>query len=174
MRRKFFDPRYVRYERRRVYRMALILFWSVLLGIVVHQYVISSGIVSDRSMFPTLGDGDTFLINRYIYFFSDPKRGDIVVLQPFPGSFDWYIKRVVGLEGETLAIRKGRVYINGQPLQEPYARYTAPDRTYILGRNMYFVMGDNRLNSFDSRNFGPIHRSRIIGRIKRGELFAFW
>ncbi|MBI4313745.1 MAG: signal peptidase I [Candidatus Omnitrophica bacterium] len=174
MRRKFFDFRFVRRERRRPYRLAFILFWSILLWMFVHRFVISSGVVSDYSMVPTLRDGDIFLINKYLYFFRPPQRGDIVVLRLSPWSIDWYVKRIIAVEGETILIRKGRVYINGQLLRESYGDYTAPNLgPATLGPGMYYVMGDNRLNSFDSRNFGPVHRSRIEGRIKPGELFAF-
>lgn len=173
--RGFFDPRFIQIERRRSHRLALILFWSVLTALFVYHFIVTTGIVTDRSMLPTLRSGDTFLVNKYIYLLTRPQRDDIVVLKPSPQSNDRYVKRVIAVEGETLHIHNGRVSINGKQLSEPYAAgYTSPDfGPYLLPAGTYFVMGDNRLNSLDSRHFGPVRRSRIEGKIKPGELFSW-
>lgn len=174
-RRVFVDPKFRRTERRRSYRLALLLFWSVLLALACHRYVIGTGVISDVSMRPTLRAGDYFLINKYLYHVTAPRRGDLVVLRRQFFTDDQYVKRVVGLPGDLLQITQGRVVINGRPLEEPYAvgwtdPPTAPRR---LGPDEYFLLGDNRPQSFDSRAFGPVPRRALAGKIKPGEWFPF-
>ena len=170
-----FDLRFVPIESRRSYRMACLLFWSILLTFFFMHDVISVGIVTDRSMLPLLSDGEYFLVNRYLYHFTHPKRGDIIVLHRWIGDPDRYVKRVIGLEGETLLIHAGHVYVNGHQLEEPYILgSTFPEMGPLkLSKGAYFVMGDNRVESLDSRYFGPVKLSDIEGRVKPGELFSF-
>ena len=173
--RRFFDWRYVTFERRRAYTWACILFWSILMYFFFRQYVVSVGIVTDRSMLPTLQQEGYFLINKYIYHVSRPHRGDIVVLRQYHYAPDYYVKRVIGLSGEMLRITGGSVYINGQRLVEPYAvGKTFPDvGPLVIEKDTYFVMGDNRSDSQDSRHFGAVPLKNIDGKIKPGELFPF-
>ena len=96
-RRVLFDWRFVSLESRRSYRMACMLFWSVLLYFAFQRYVIILGVISDRSMLPTLAEGQYFLVNKYIYHLSHPKRGDIIVLHWWVSPAEEYVKRVIGL-----------------------------------------------------------------------------
>ena len=171
--RALFNPRYVGAERRKSRNWGLLLFGSIVLTAMVHHSLISGGIVVDKSMYPTLKDGEYYLINKYLYHFTKPRRGDIVILLPWKYAPEEYVKRVIGLEGEQLLIRNGRVYINGEPLSEPYvAGITGPDMGPIkIPKGKYFVMGDNRANSMDSRAFGAVEPENIEGKIKPGELF---
>jgi signal peptidase I len=173
--RQFFDPRYVGRENRRSHRLAFILVWSVLLYFVFQKHVVSLGIVSEYSMQPLLNDGDTFLVNKYAYHFGRPQRLDIVVLARSLYIEGQFVKRVVGMPGETVNIRLGRVYIDGKLLDEPYAiGDTFPDHAPLLiGPEEYFVLGDNRMVSEDSRQFGCVPRRNIEGRIRPGKLFSF-
>ncbi|PIQ83871.1 MAG: signal peptidase I [Candidatus Omnitrophica bacterium CG11_big_fil_rev_8_21_14_0_20_63_9] len=173
--RKLFDWRYVPEESRRAYRLACILFWSLLLFGVFHQYVISFGIIYEQSMLPTLPAGSQFLINKYIYHFRRPARGDVIVIRHTTLPEDQYVKRVIGVEGDMLVIARGEVYINGKRLAEPYALGpTGPDfGPHRIAKDTYFVLGDNRLLSIDSRFFGAVRRHQIEGRIAPNELFAF-
>lgn len=130
--------------------------------------------VEGASMEATLSEGDNLIVDKITYRFSDPKRFDIIV---FPFRYQentYYIKRIIGLPGETVQIDdKGNIYIDGEILQESYGKEIIRPETVgiasepvVLGEDEYFVMGDNRNNSTDSRTeiVGNIHRSEIIGR----------
>ncbi|MGH7408660.1 MAG: signal peptidase I [Candidatus Methylomirabilales bacterium] len=172
-RRVFFDWRFVKTEHRRSYRLAFILFWSILMYFLVQRYVVSAGVVTDISMLPTLLEGNYYLVNKYIYVFGLPERGDLVVLRRDQFASEQYVKRVIGLPGERLLIRSGVVYINGRRLEEPYA----PDPTFpdlgplTIEEESYFVMGDNRPVSEDSRHYGTVPGSHIQGKIRPDRLF---
>lgn len=130
--------------------------------------------VEGESMETTLQDGDNLIVDKISYRFNDPKRFDIIVFPFKYQSNTYYIKRIIGLPGETVSIDdNGNIYIDGELLEESYGReIIQPDMlgnvTYpvTLGEDEYFVMGDNRNNSTDSRTevVGNIKRSDIIGR----------
>lgn len=127
--------------------------------------------VSGSSMETTLSDGDQLIVDKMSYRFRDPNRYDIVV---FPYQYEentYYIKRIIGLPGETVQIVDGYVYIDGQQLDEHYGNEVMLDpgtaeEPVTLGDDEYFVLGDNRNNSQDSRaaNVGVIHRKDLLGR----------
>src|SRR3972149_4972176 len=120
-RRTFLGSRFVCAENRRDHRLALPLFSSVLLYFVFGACVVSLVIVTDASMQPTLGKGGYHLVNKYIYHFTRPQRGDIVVFRAGTHDADEQVKRVEGVPGETIEMRSSAVYINGRRLEEPYA-----------------------------------------------------
>ncbi|MGB9592521.1 MAG: signal peptidase I [Anaerolineae bacterium] len=141
--------------------LAVVLF--LLLQLVVRNF----RILGD-SMLPTLETGQFVLVERVSYWFSPPRRGDIVVFEYPRAPQEDFVKRIIGLPGETVEITGGQVYINGNPLAEPYV-HGQPTLTYrpihiTLGADEYFVMGDNRAASSDSRSWGPLPRRNIIGR----------
>ena len=119
----------------------------------------------------TLSNGDNLIVDKITYRFSDPQRFDIIV---FPFRYEdhvYYIKRIIGLPGETVQIVDGDIYINGEILRESYGREVIKDsglaaEPIVLGEDEYFVLGDNRNDSTDSRDpsVGVIHRDEIIGR----------
>lgn len=150
-----------------------------LLGVLCATYLVITFVgqrtdVEGVSMETTLSDGDNLIVDKISYRFRDPQRFDIIV---FPFEYQentYYIKRIIGLPGETVQIdEEGRIYINGEVLDEPYGKEVIRPENIgiaanpiVLGEDEYFVMGDNRNNSSDSRTevVGNIHRDDIIGR----------
>lgn len=122
-------------------------------------------VVEGSSMNPNFASGQFIIVNRLSYLVGEPRRGDVVVfVSPDEPGHD-FIKRVLGLPGETVAVRDGLVYINEEPLYEPYI--SAPPTyqgEWTLGADEYFVLGDNRNNSRDSHAFGPLRRDKIVGQ----------
>jgi signal peptidase I len=128
--------------------------------------------VQSISMEPTLHEGQYLIVSKISYWLHRPERGDIIVLDPPNGRSEIpYIKRIIGLPGEKVDVRDGRVWINGIALNEPYI--SGPP-TYIenrvLGDNEYMVLGDNRNNSSDSHIWGVLPRENIIGK----SIFRYW
>ena len=121
--------------------------------------------IEGQSMEPNLHDGQYLVINKLSYKFHPPQRGDVVVFHyPKDPSRD-FIKRVIGLPGERVEIRAGRVFINGRPLYEPYIASPATySGSWTLGPGEYFVLGDNRRNSSDSHNGWLLPRDQIVGK----------
>jgi signal peptidase I len=139
--------------------MALILF-------VLLQATVQNTVVEGQSMEPNLVSGQRLLVNKLAYRFGEPARGDIVVINSPRGTSEKLIKRVVGLPGETIELRGGRVYINGRLLEEYYHPYVGmrPYPPTSIPPGHYFLLGDNRDHSGDSRVWGSIPRSMIVGR----------
>jgi len=148
------------------------LILGALLAIVL-QIFIQPTIVYGRSMEPNLHENERVILDKVSYRIGEPSRGDIVVF-PVEGEPLPLIKRVIGLPGETVEVRDGRVLVNGVALREPYvsgptAGNTAPMR---ISADAVFVMGDNRApgGSLDSRRLGPISLSKLVGRAR----LAYW
>ncbi len=127
--------------------------------------------ISGPSMLPNLHAGEYLIISRLDYLFGDPQHGDVAVFQKptDPPTEPRLIKRVIGIPGDTIEIRDKLVYRNGELLPEPYfvntpCRTNCGDKTWELGPDQYFMMGDNRNDSNDSRSFGPVDRSLIVGK----------
>ena len=116
-------------------------------------------------MVPNFQDGELLLTEKVTYRFQDVKRGDVVVFEaPTARKVD-YIKRIIGLPGDAVEIQNGFVFINGKELAEPYETQSTDGNLKItIGESQYFVLGDNRIASSDSRSFGPIEKSTIKGR----------
>jgi len=139
----------------------------------ISHYILQAVRVEGVSMVPTLHNADQYYLKRWVYYLRTPQRGDIVVIKdPTDGSFA--VKRIIGLAGESVFIKRdGGVYVNGTRLEEPYlsagtATFTcdkANEEMINCGQGKYFVLGDNRGNSFDSRYYGPIPRQNILGLI---------
>jgi len=130
--------------------------------------------VEGTSMLPELADHDRLFINKFAYHFSDIQRGDVVVFYYPRNPQKSYIKRVIALPGETLVIDSGRVYINGRLLTEPYLSQTYRDERSTgairIPAGEYYLMGDHRNISSDSRDFGPVSRDLIYGKAE----FIYW
>ncbi len=147
-------------------------FLIVIVVIPIRLFIISPFVVDGDSMHPTFENLDYLIIDEFLYNFKEPKRGDVVVFR-YPGNPSiFYIKRIIGLPGETVSINRGVVTITTaqgtkETLSEPYI--VNEDATYTkevtLHTDDYYVMGDNRPNSSDSRVWGPLPKKNIIGRV---------
>ncbi|HUA84288.1 MAG TPA: signal peptidase I [Bryobacteraceae bacterium] len=149
---------------------------SVLIAIVVILFLYQPVKVEGTSMMPSLIDQERIFINKFIYRFGleDVSRGDTVVFW-FPGDpTKSYIKRVIGVPGDTVEVRDGTVIINGQPLTENYVPADYRDHVSMARRvvppDQYFVLGDHRISSNDSRNWGMVPRRYIYGKA----VFVYW
>lgn len=140
----------------------------LLAGLLCHYYVFSILVVRGKSMLPTYHDGQVLSVDKWAYLVGKPKRGDVVGMF-FPGETQKrFIKRVIGLPGETITIRQSNIFVNEELLTEAYIAkdvVTVPDLERHLVEGEYFVMGDNRSNSSDSRAWGPVPESFIIGKV---------
>jgi signal peptidase I len=140
----------------------------------VRPFVVEAFWIPSASMVPTLKYGDRVLVNKFIYRFTEPERGDVIVFKSVQGDDQDLIKRVVGVPGDEITVRGGRLFVNGEPQQEPYVNKKYPDRSFYapttVPKDHVFMMGDNRANSQDSRVFGPVPKENI-----EGEAFLrFW
>ena len=146
---------------------ALILVSAFAFGMFIREYVAGVAAVAGDSMYDTLVTGDRALISRLEYALGRPQRGDIAQIE-LPDRGGLYLKRVVGLPGETVELIGGKVHINGQPLDEPYAVMSDDDFYIELSDDEYFVLGDNRPVSYDSReeDFGVVSAGCFRGRVR--------
>ena len=168
----------------------LTIVGAVAIVLAIKAWVVNPYRIPSSSMEPTLHCArpaagcearfsDRVLANRFIYHFTDPQRGDVVVFETPPearakcGAGGTFVKRIIGLPGERLQIRLQRgaayVYIDGSRLDEPYIEHDrrdiGPEETYNVPRGKYFVMGDNRSQSCDSRVWGPVPKENLIGKV---------
>ncbi|MFA7314527.1 MAG: signal peptidase I [Candidatus Magasanikbacteria bacterium] len=139
---------------------------------VIRAFIFKPFYVKGKSMEPTFYEQDYLIIDEISYRFHEPKRGEMVVLHS-PISTDFYLKRIIGLPGERVKIENGKVVVynddnpKGMILNETYLNEvsTAGSVSFTLGDDKYFVLGDNRNASFDSRSFGAISRDSIVGKV---------
>jgi signal peptidase I len=154
--------------------LVILLVSFVLVFGFVRPFVVEAFWIPSASMVPTLKYGDRVLVNKFIYRFAEPERGDVIVFKSVEGDGQDLIKRVVGVPGDEVSVRGGRLFVNGEPQREPYVNKKYPDRSFYapttVPRDHVFAMGDNRANSQDSRVFGPLPKENI-----EGEAFLrFW
>ncbi len=139
----------------------LMLLIFIVVRVAVHTFRIEG-----VSMEPNLHDGQYLIVNKLVYYFRSPQRGDIVVFHYPRNPRRDFIKRVIGLPGEKVEIKGEHIFINDEELEEPY---TVHEGNYawgpqVMGPDEYFVLGDNRNSSSDSHNWGPVPRDDIIGK----------
>lgn len=139
----------------------------------VSHFVVQAVHVSGTSMMPTLHDADCYFLNRLGALFRSPQRGDIVVLRD-PTDQSYAVKRIIGVAGDTVELRAGLVYINGKQLKESYLLpgtetfpFNEHQQTVHCDPDHFFVLGDNRFHSSDSRCYGPVARHAILGVVMR-------
>lgn len=150
------------------------VLFAIVLALVIIAFVYQPVKVEGTSMAPHLADQERIFINKFVYQLGPIQRGDVVVFRYPLDPKKSFIKRVVGLPGETVEIRRGVVYVNGIPLREDYLTDGDFDREsyppVTLPAEYYFVLGDRRRSSNDSRSWGAVHRSFIYGKA----VFAYW
>ena len=155
---------------RNIVEWVVIIAGALIVAIVVKTFLIQAFYIPSGSMLPTLHEQDRVLVNKLSYDLHPVHRGDIVVFkgpEQAEGQVKDLIKRVIGLPGDTVESRDGVMYVNGKPIKEPYLGpgiTTGPLELTTVPAHHYWVMGDNRGNSKDSRFFGPIKESSIIGK----------
>jgi signal peptidase I len=151
--------------------LAKTVVYAVILAMGIRTFVAEARYIPSSSMEPTLEINDRLIIEKITYHLREPQRGDVVVFSPTDvlkqqDFKDAFIKRVIGLPGETIEVRNGQVYVNGEPIAE---RYIAEEPNYDYGpvtvpNGEYLVLGDNRNNSYDSHYWGFVPKKNIIGK----------
>jgi signal peptidase I len=163
--------------------------WWIYLGIILIQVLLVYPLVEipvhssiksfhfpTGSMEPTIKIGDRFIANMKAYNKTSPARGDLAVFKYPENNSVLYVKRVIGLPGEKIEMVKQTVFVNDQPLKEPYAQYIEPEimedhyGPFFLPKDKYFMLGDNRDNSHDSRFWGYVDRSEFVGQVR----YLYW
>jgi signal peptidase I len=149
---------------------------QVLVGSPTRAYVMQTFSAATTSMEPAVLVGDRVVVDKSAYAFSEPKRGDIVFYRSTEQPETIFMKRIVGMPGETIEIRNREVFVNGKKSDEPYVRFLRPstDGTFngdsmspmVIPSDEYFLLGDNRDNSRDSRFVGPVQRRQFLGKAK--------
>lgn len=138
---------------------------SLAIFLFVYIFLVQPHRVKGESMMPNFANGELILTEKISYRFSKPRRGDIIVFRALSPNRVDFIKRIVGLPGETVEIKDDIVLVDGRQLEEPYeTQKTEGNVSVSLGKNQYFVLGDNRRSSSDSRSFGPIDKKSLKGR----------
>ncbi len=140
--------------------------------LLVSHFIFQSVKVDGFSMYPNLFNTANYWLERYAYLEDEPQRTDVVAVKdPYDGGL--VVKRIIAMPGESIYLNRGSVYIDGRELKEAYLLPHTPTYAYekneseliVCGANQYFVMGDNRNNSTDSRTFGPVPRGNILGKV---------
>jgi len=159
-----------------VFELVKIVVISLVIIIPIRYFLVQPFYVKGASMEPNFYDHEYLIIDEISYRFEAPERGDIIVFRYPKNPQEYFIKRVIGLPGEKIQVKDGQVYVynnehkDGLALQEPYLAeatktYSLTDEATSLGNDEYFVFGDNRNSSKDSRSFGPVNKSFIIGQV---------
>ena len=145
---------------------------ALLIAIGINLFLAQATQVQGQSMEPNLHTAQRLVVEKITYRFHGPRRGDIVVIDLPEAGSDLLIKRVIGLPGETISSKDGQVFVNGEPLEEPYVLNPGGRdiAEQIIPPLHVFVMGDNRRFSNDSRNFGPVPIDQVIGHA----WFSYW
>jgi signal peptidase I len=152
-----------------VWEILKIVILALAIVIPIRYFLFQPFIVKGQSMEPNFENSNYLIIDELSYRFRDPQRGEVVVFR-YPGNISQrFIKRIIGLPGEKIEIKNGQVLVNGKILDEskylPSGLQTTGNLQISLNENEYFVLGDNRIFSFDSRQWGVLPRKNIIGRV---------
>lgn len=150
-----------------VFEIVKVVLISLAIILPIRLFLVQPFYVEGASMEPTFYQNEYLIIDEISYRFNDKQRGEVIILKNPKNTKVYFIKRVIGLPGEIVSIKDGKVFIGEEILEEPYVENFSADthEPIALGDDEYFVMGDNRANSLDSRIIGPINKDLIIGRV---------
>ncbi len=147
---------------------------ALFFALLIRKFIVQTSVIPSESMVSTLQIGDRLFVDKLSYRFCDPKRGDIVVFKSMePGDKRELVKRCVGLPGETIVVERGVIYVDGKAVSFPgvvIARDYDFYGPYQIPQGNYFMMGDNRAYSKDSRYWGPVSRDHVLGNA----WYVFW
>lgn len=150
-----------------------VVVFAISIFLFVYLLILQPHKIKGASMEPNFHDGEYLLTDKVSYRLGEPKRGDVIVFRAPPTYKDEFIKRIIGLPGEEVKVQNGNIYINGRELDEKYlpketyvmaGRFTQEGQTITVPEDSYFVLGDNRDHSLDSRSIGTVERQYITGR----------
>lgn len=149
---------------------------AVVLAVIIRTFLFTSYEVRGESMLPTAHEGELFIVNKLNYHFSEPNRDDLIVFHATPS--EDYIKRVIGIPGDRVKVEEDVLYINDEPVEEPYleeakqnySTFTDNFGEVEVPEGHVFVMGDNRPSSLDSRRIGTVSEEQIVGKVD----LRFW
>jgi len=150
-----------------IFEIVKVVLISLAIILPIRLFLVQPFYVEGSSMEPNFYQNEYLIIDELSYHFNAKQRGEVIIFKNPKDTRAYFIKRVIGLPGETVSIEDGRVFIDGEKLEEPYIEHFSSDvhEPVTLGPDEYFVMGDNRTNSLDSRIIGPINKKYIIGRV---------
>jgi len=150
-----------------IFEVVKVVLISLAIILPVRMFLIQPFYVEGASMEPSFYNREYLIVNEIVYRFNKPQRGEVIVFKYPKNPSTYYIKRILALPGETIEIISGKVYVNNKILEEEYIKLFSTDNTeeIILAESEYFVLGDNRNNSYDSRRFGPLKEKYIIGKV---------
>ena len=162
-----------------VLELLQVVVFAISIFLFIYLLILQPHKIKGASMEPNFHDGEYLLTDKVSYRLGSPTRGDVVVFKAPPNYTDEFIKRIIGLPGESVRIEAGSVYVNDRLLEEKYlpegvgvtaGTYAQEGREVTVPADSYFVLGDNRGHSLDSRNIGPVERQYITGRA----WFVYW
>jgi len=150
-----------------------VVIFAISIFLFIYLLVLQPHKIKGESMEPNFHNNEYLLTDKVTYRLSEPQRGDVIVFKAPPDYKEEFIKRIIGLPGDEVSLKEGKVYINGNELKETYlpsnqitspGRYMLEDKVVTIPEGKYLVFGDNRGHSLDSRAFGPIEFNKITGR----------
>ncbi len=153
---------------REIFEWVMVVIVAVAAALLIRTFIFEPVRVDGNSMQSTLHDNEYMIVTKYQYLFSDPERFDVVICR-YPGRGNTnFVKRVVGIPGDTIEVRNQMLYVNGEAIEEDYIDHK-PDYNYgpvTVEEGHYFVLGDNRSNSNDSHIIGQLERNQIVGQVR--------
>ena len=150
-----------------IFEVVKVVLISLAIILPIRMFLVQPFYVEGASMEPNFYENEYLIIDEISYRFNEPQRGEVVIFRNPQNTRTYFIKRIIGLPGEEIELKEGRVYIDGEKLEEVYISHfsTEDHPPRILVEDEYFIMGDNRTNSLDSRQIGPVKKNSIIGRV---------